>query len=93
MNTVILDRDGVINIDSDNFIKSPHEWIPIPGSIAAIAKLSQNGYSVLIATNQSGIARGLFDTATLNLIHDKMRALIRAAGGANRRDRGLPAWS
>lgn len=72
MNLVILDRDGVINHDSDQFIKNPEEWIPIPGSLEAIARLNQAGYRVVVATNQSGIGRGLFDMAMLNAIHDKM---------------------
>lgn len=69
---IILDRDGVINNDSPDFIKSPEEWIPIPGSLEAIAKLNQAGYQVVIATNQSGLARGLFDLNTLQRIHQKM---------------------
>ena len=78
---VILDRDGVINQDSDHFIKSPAEWKPIAGSIEAIARLNQNGYRVVVATNQSGIGRGLFDMATLNAINDKMMGLVFRAGG------------
>ncbi len=78
---VILDRDGVINFDSDHFIKSPAEWKPIPGSIEAIARLNQNGYRVVVATNQSGIGRGLFDMATLNAINDKMMELVFRQGG------------
>ena len=81
MKLVILDRDGVINHDSKQFIKSPAEWRPIPGSIDAIAKLSQAGYRVIIATNQSGIGRGLFDMDTLNAIHDKMHRAVQQAGG------------
>jgi D-glycero-D-manno-heptose 1,7-bisphosphate phosphatase len=69
MKLIILDRDGVINQDSPEFIKSPAEWIPIPGSLEAIARLNQAGYRVVIASNQSGIARELFDIATLNAIH------------------------
>ena len=72
MPLVILDRDGVINFDSDRYIKTPDEWRPIPGSLEAIARLNQAGYRVVVATNQSGIARGLFDLATLNAIHHKM---------------------
>ncbi|MFA7268011.1 MAG: D-glycero-beta-D-manno-heptose 1,7-bisphosphate 7-phosphatase [Sterolibacterium sp.] len=72
MKLVILDRDGVINYDSSKFIKSPEEWKPIPGSLAAIAHLNQQGYRVVVATNQSGIGRGLFEMDTLNAIHDKM---------------------
>jgi D-glycero-D-manno-heptose 1,7-bisphosphate phosphatase len=78
---VILDRDGVINHDSDHFIKSPAEWKPIPGSIEAIARLNQNGYRVVVATNQSGIGRGLFDMATLNAINDKMMEMVFRQGG------------
>ncbi|WP_300455739.1 D-glycero-beta-D-manno-heptose 1,7-bisphosphate 7-phosphatase [Accumulibacter sp.] len=81
MKLVILDRDGVINYDSKQFIKSPAEWRPIPGSIEAIAKLSQAGYRVVVATNQSGLGRGLFDMDTLNAIHDKMHRAVQAAGG------------
>jgi D-glycero-D-manno-heptose 1,7-bisphosphate phosphatase len=78
---VILDRDGVINHDSDHFIKSPAEWKPIPGSIEAIARLNQNGYRVVVATNQSGIGRGLFDMSTLNAINDKMMEMVFRQGG------------
>jgi D-glycero-D-manno-heptose 1,7-bisphosphate phosphatase len=78
---VILDRDGVINYDSDQYIKSPAEWRPIPGSIEAIARLNQNGYRVAVASNQSGIGRGLFDMATLNAINDKMMELVFRQGG------------
>ena len=68
MKLIILDRDGVINQDSPSFIKEPDEWKPIPGSLEAIARLTQDGYSVVVATNQSGIGRGLFDMAALNAI-------------------------
>lgn len=78
---VILDRDGVINEDSDDYIKSPSEWIAIPGSAEAIARLTQAGYRVVVATNQSGIGRRYFDLDTLNAIHTKMRATIASAGG------------
>ena len=78
---IILDRDGVINQDSDAYIKSADEWQPIPGSIDAIARLSVAGYSVVVATNQSGLGRGLFDLDDLEAIHDKMRELVEAAGG------------
>jgi D-glycero-D-manno-heptose 1,7-bisphosphate phosphatase len=81
MKLVILDRDGVINQDSDQFIKSPAEWKPIPGSIEAIARLNQSGYRVVVATNQSGIGRGLFDMATLNAINDKMMEMVFRQGG------------
>jgi D-glycero-D-manno-heptose 1,7-bisphosphate phosphatase len=81
MKLVILDRDGVINRDSATFIKNPNEWIPIPGSLEAIALLNQHGYRVAVATNQSGIARGYFDMATLNAIHDKMHKALAQVGG------------
>lgn len=79
--TIILDRDGVINHDSDLYIKSPAEWLPIKGSLEAIARLHQAGIKVVVATNQSGIARGLYDEATLTAIHEKMTRLIVEAGG------------
>ncbi len=81
MKLIILDRDGVINHDSDQFIKNPEEWKPIPGSLEAIARLSQADYRVVVATNQSGIGRGLFDMPTLNAIHDKMNKSCALAGG------------
>ncbi len=79
---IILDRDGVINQDSDNFIKSVDEFIPLPGSIEAIARLNQAGYRVAIATNQSGIARGYYDLDTLNAMHDKLRNELANHGGS-----------
>ena len=81
MKLIILDRDGVINADSDQFIKSPEEWRPLPGSLEAIARLCQAGYRVVVATNQSGVGRGLFDMSTLNAIHDKMHKACAQAGG------------
>ena len=81
MKLVILDRDGVINYDSASYIKSPDEWKPIPGSLEAIAQLSQAGYHVVVATNQSGVGRGLFEMATLNAIHDKMHHALGQLGG------------
>jgi D-glycero-D-manno-heptose 1,7-bisphosphate phosphatase len=81
MKLVILDRDGVINHDSDQYIKSPSEWIPIEGSLNAIARLSHAGYRVFIATNQSGLARGLFDIETLHEIHQKMLSEVQRRGG------------
>ncbi len=81
MKLIILDRDGVINFDSDQYIKSPDEWRPIPGSLAAIARLNQAGYRVVVASNQSGVGRGLFDMSTLNAIHAKMHKLVGQAGG------------
>lgn len=79
---VILDRDGVVNEDSDDFIKSVDEWVPLPGSIEAIASLKQAGWTVGIATNQSGIARGLYDEATLHAMHDKLAGLLAGHGVA-----------
>ena len=78
---IILDRDGVINRDSDAFVKSPAEWRPLPGSIDAIAALSTAGFTVTVASNQSGLARGLFDRAALRAMHRKLRRLVGAAGG------------
>jgi D-glycero-D-manno-heptose 1,7-bisphosphate phosphatase len=81
MKIVILDRDGVINQDSDAFIKNPDEWKPIPGSLEAIAKLNHSGYRVVVASNQSGIGRGLLDMAALNAINDKMYKALAQMGG------------
>jgi D-glycero-D-manno-heptose 1,7-bisphosphate phosphatase len=78
---IVLDRDGVINHDSEQFIKSPDEWRPIPGSLEAIARLHHAGFRVVVATNQSGVGRGLYDMATLNAIHEKMHKAIAQAGG------------
>jgi len=78
---IVLDRDGVINRDSAEFIKSPDEWIPIDGSVEAIALLTRGGYTVTVASNQSGLARGLFDKPTLDCINDRMRAAVADAGG------------
>src|SRR5438132_12678441 len=78
---IILDRDGVINYDSDQFIKSPDEWRPIPGSLEAISRLNHAGFRVVVATNQSGLGRGLFDMATLISIHDKMYKALAQVGG------------
>ena len=80
MKLVILDRDGVINYDSDEYIKNPQEWKALPGSLEAIALLNQAGFHVVVATNQSGINRGLFDMAALNAIHDKMHHAAAAVG-------------
>jgi D-glycero-D-manno-heptose 1,7-bisphosphate phosphatase len=78
---LILDRDGVINHDSDAYIKSVQEWIPLPGAIEAIAQLSKAGWTVAIATNQSGIARGYYDLATLDAMHARLRELVAEQGG------------
>ena len=81
MKLIVLDRDGVINSDSDRFIKTPEEWRPIPGSPEAIALLNQRGYRVVVATNQSGIGRGLLDMAAFNAINDKMTRTLAQVGG------------
>ena len=78
---IVLDRDGVINRDSEQFIKSPDEWRPIPGSLEAIARLNHAGFRVVVATNQSGIGRGLLDMETLNAINDKMYRALGQVGG------------
>ncbi|GHD61518.1 D-glycero-beta-D-manno-heptose 1,7-bisphosphate 7-phosphatase [Jeongeupia chitinilytica] len=81
MKLLILDRDGVINHDSPDYIKSPDEWIPIEGSLDAIGALTRAGWTLVVATNQSGIGRGYYDVATLNRIHAKMHRLVHDAGG------------
>ena len=81
MKLLILDRDGVINHDSDQYIKRPDEWRPLSGSLEAIAKLNQAGWRIVVATNQSGVARKLFTMETLNAIHAKMHKAVTQAGG------------
>jgi D-glycero-D-manno-heptose 1,7-bisphosphate phosphatase len=81
MRLVILDRDGVINEDSDEYIKCPAEWVPIPNSLEAMLRLNQAGYRIVVVTNQSGVARGLLDVSTLNRIHGKMHHLLAQMGG------------
>src|SRR5690606_2420894 len=81
MKLIVLDRDGVINEDSDAFVKSTDEWIPIPGSIEAIARLCKAGWTVAVATNQSGLARGLFDIQILTDMHFKLQQLVMEQGG------------
>ncbi len=76
MKIIVLDRDGVINEDSDAYIKHPDEWHPVPGSLEAIAKLKQAGWTVAVATNQSGIKRGYYDRATLSAMHQKLQSLL-----------------
>ncbi len=78
---VILDRDGTINQDSDDYVKSADEWLPLPGALEAIARLNHAGWHVVVASNQSGLGRGLFDVAALNAMHAKMHKLLAAAGG------------
>src|ERR1700756_2041337 len=78
---IVLDRDGVINYDSDQYIKSPEEWRPIPGSLEAIARLNHAGFRVVVATNQSGLGRGLFDMATMVAINEKLHKTLAHVGG------------
>lgn len=81
MKLVILDRDGTINEDRSDYVKSPDEWIPLPGALEAIARLSHAGWHVVVASNQSGLGRGLFDVSTLNAMHAKMHRLLAGLGG------------
>ena len=81
MKLCILDRDGTINQDSDDYIKSPQEWIPLPGALEAIARLNHAGWHVVVATNQSGLQRGLFDVSMLNAMHAKLHTMLAAVGG------------
>jgi D-glycero-D-manno-heptose 1,7-bisphosphate phosphatase len=81
MKLVILDRDGTINADSDEYIKSAAEWEPLPGAIEAIARLNHAGWHVVVASNQAGLGRGLFDVAALNAMNAKMHKLLAAQGG------------
>src|SRR3954465_15928654 len=81
MKLIILDRDGTINEDRDDFVKSPDEWVPIPGSLEAIARLNHAGWHTVVAPHQSGLARGLFDTAVLNAVHVKMNQALSRLGG------------
>ncbi len=78
---IVLDRDGVINEDSDAYVKTVDEWLPIPGSLEAVARLCEAGWTVAVATNQSGLARGLFDAMTLDDMHFKMQQLVMEEGG------------
>jgi D-glycero-D-manno-heptose 1,7-bisphosphate phosphatase len=81
MKLLILDRDGVINYDSDAYIKTLDEWIPLPGAVEAIARLSRAGWTVAVATNQSGLARGYYDQAALESMHTRLRQLVAEQGG------------
>ena len=81
MNLVILDRDGTINDDRDDYVKSADEWVPLPGALEAIARLNHAGWHTVVATNQSGLGRGLFDMAALNAMHAKMNRLLQLHGG------------
>ncbi len=78
---IILDRDGVINEDRDDYVKSSDEWVPLPGSLEAIALLNQAGYQITVATNQSGLARGYFNINDLHAMHNKMDKLLKPLGG------------
>ncbi len=80
MKICILDRDGTINADSAEYIKSPEEWQPLPGALEAIARINHAGWHVVVVTNQSGLGRGLFDVATLNAMHTKMHSMLAAVG-------------
>jgi D-glycero-D-manno-heptose 1,7-bisphosphate phosphatase len=81
MKLIILDRDGTINEDRDDFVKSPEEWVPLPGALEAIARLNHAGWHTVLATNQSGLGRGLFDMAMLNAMHVRMNQLLAKHGG------------
>lgn len=81
MKLLILDRDGTINVDRDDYVKSADEWLPLPNALEAIAKLNQAGYTITVATNQSGLGRGLYSIAQLNDMHSKMQRLLKAVGG------------
>ena len=81
MKLIVIDRDGVINEDSDDYIKSPDEWVPVPGSLEAIVRLNRAGFIVTVATNQSGLSRGYFDLKTLSAIHRKMESMLFEQGG------------
>lgn len=81
MKLVILDRDGTVNEDSADYVKSPDEWTPLPGALEAIARLNHAGWHVVLASNQSGLGRGLFDVSTLNAMHAKMHTLLAGVGG------------
>jgi D-glycero-D-manno-heptose 1,7-bisphosphate phosphatase len=81
MKLLILDRDGTINVDRDDFVKSADEWQPLPGALEAIARLNQVGWHVVLASNQSGLGRGLFNAADLNAMHTKMHKMLAAVGG------------
>lgn len=81
MKLLILDRDGTLNRNRDDYVASPEEWEPLPGALEAVARLNQGGWRVVLATNQSGIGRGLFDMVSLNAIHAKMHRKLAAVGG------------
>lgn len=80
MKLIVLDRDGTLNPDPEDYLRGPEDWEPLPGALEAVARLNQGGWRVLVATNQSGLARGLFDQATLNAVHARMHKRMAAAG-------------
>lgn len=78
---IVLDRDGTLSPDPEDFVRSPEDWVPLPGALEAVARLNQGGWRVVMASNQSGLGRGLFDVATLNAVHARMHKLLAAVGG------------
>jgi D-glycero-D-manno-heptose 1,7-bisphosphate phosphatase len=81
MKLIILDRDGTINVEREDFVKTPEEWEPLPGALEAVARLNHAGWHVVVATNQSGIGRGLYGVSELNAMHAKMNRLLAEVGG------------
>ena len=81
MKLIVLDRDGTLNEAPEDYIRSPEDWVPLPGALEAVARLNQGGWRVVVASNQSGLGRGLFDMATLNAIHARMHKELAAVGG------------
>ena len=77
---IVLDRDGTLNADPEDYIRDPEQWVPLPGALEAVARLNHGGFRVVIASNQTGLGRGLFDVATLNAVHARMHKLLAAAG-------------
>ncbi|MEN9383756.1 MAG: hypothetical protein RI959_466 [Pseudomonadota bacterium] len=78
---IVLDRDGTLNMEPEDYLRAPEDWVPMPGALEAVARLNQGGWKVVIASNQSGLGRGLFDVATLNGVHARMHKLLAAVGG------------
>jgi D-glycero-D-manno-heptose 1,7-bisphosphate phosphatase len=81
MKLIIIDRDGTINVEREDFVKTADEWVPLPGALEAVARLNHAGWHVVVASNQSGLGRGLFDVAALNAMHSKMHKLLAVQGG------------
>jgi D-glycero-D-manno-heptose 1,7-bisphosphate phosphatase len=81
MKLIVYDRDGTLNQDRDDYVKSADEWVPLPGALEAVARLTQAGWHAVVATNQSGLGRGLFDMSTLNAMHQKLNQALARAGG------------